>query len=574
MNRSDPSPIHYRLELNQTTGSTGFFSAVPQNLSGLKAMIDYLRRFPTDSFLHLHLLGQVGEQSLSAVTDLIESNIGRDPVVRALFLEAGTTYPHLAEIKKRFNRREVRQLATQTPLIFLRSLLRADQTLHGQWARLFEANLTRHRPLPPLKKTGLSMLFKKGQKEDGPLPETAHLKAIIDRHPMVTDGSGTPRRPMAQTIALAMQRLEALEILEGPEMRHQSSLSPIALLRKWRFNHAVKCGRLNYTLSSVQTAYGRGLSLESARASCLMEVVERCSAFVSVDQTGIVGTRRPHPLLYGSRSELAVKGRHLLDPNELCLEVPYEDEPLHWIEGEQLTATGVQAIWVPAQSVFLFCNLDERSLFSGLGSTGLASGNTVTEARLSALYELLERDNEAVNPYHPSRCFQVYADNEQIKGLLDDYRARGIHVYFQDISPAFGIPGCLCFAVHRNGTVAKGAGVNLSGRRAVLSAMTETPYPYPDGPPSSPAPADLPWLQFESLPDFSAHMPDVDLKRVEETLLANGYSPIYVDITRNDLQIPVVKALVPHFELMADFDQYSRISRRLFSNYLKIHQKQ
>ena len=51
---------------------------------------------------------------------------------------------------------------------------------------------------------------------------------------------GTPRKPMAQTIDLALQRLEDLDILEGPEMRHQSSLSPIALLRKWRFSHAVK----------------------------------------------------------------------------------------------------------------------------------------------------------------------------------------------------------------------------------------------------------------------------------------------------------------------------------------------
>jgi len=573
MNTTRRSPINYRLELNQTAGSTGFFSAVPQDVSDLTAMIDYLRCCPTDSFMHLHLLGQVGELPVSVVMGLIEADAGRDPALRALFLEAGTIHPHLAGIKKRFNRRETKQLAGQTPLIFLRSSMRADQALHGQWAQLFDANLTRHRPLPPPEKTGLSMVFKDCHADQQPLSESAHVKAIIDRLPARMDGMGTPRKPMAQTIDLALQRLEDLDILEGPEMRHQSSLSPIALLRKWRFSHAVKSGGLNYTLSSVQTAYGRGLSLEAARASCLMEVIERCSAFVSVDETGIVGTRRQHPLLHGSRSRLMAKGEHLLDPNQLGLEVPYEDEPLYWIEGQQLTTTGFQPIWVPAQSVFLFCNLDERSLFSGLGSTGLASGNTVAEARLSALYELIERDNAAINPYHPSRCFRVYAEDEPIKGLLDDYRARGIHVYFQDISPAFGIPGCACFAVHPNGTVAKGAGVNLDGRRAVLSALTETPYPYPKGPPSSPAPADLPWLQFESLPDFSTQTPDMDLKVVEEALLANGYFPIDVDITRNDLNIPVVKALVPHFELMADFDQYSRISRRLFSNYLKIHQK-
>jgi ribosomal protein S12 methylthiotransferase accessory factor YcaO len=567
-------PLDYRLELNQTAASTGFFSAIPQNLSDFKEMIDYLCGHPSDSFMHLHLLGQMGGLSLSAMMDIIEFDAAQDPVVRALLLEAGTLHAHLGDLKKRFNRNEARQLAAQTPLIFLHSAMRADQSLHGQWAQLFQANFTRHRPLPPPDKTGLSILFKDGNRKNEPLQENAHLRSIIDRFLPGMDGSGFPRKPMAETIALAMQRLGELDILEGQEMRHQSSLSPIALLHKWRFNHSVRSGRLHYTLSSVQTAYGRGLSLEAARASCLMEVVERCSAFVSVDENGIVGTLRRHPLLYGSRSQLMAEGHGLLDPNHLGLEVPYQDEPLYWIEGHQLTSTGLQSIWVPAQSVFLFCNLDERSLFSGLGSTGLASGNTVAEARLSALYELLERDNEAINPYHPSRCFRVCAEDEQIKGLLDDYRARGIHLYFQDISPAYGIPGCISYVVHQDGTVAKGGAVNLDGRRAVLAALTETPYPYPAAPPSLPAPADLPWLQFESLPDFSTNIQDVDLKLVEETLVANGYSPIYVDITRKDLNIPVVKALVPRFELMADFDQYSRISRRLFSNYLKMHQKQ
>ena len=91
---------------------------------------------------------------------------------------------------------------------------------------------------------------------------------------------------------------------------------------------------------------------------------------------------------------------------------------------------------------------------------------------------------------------------------------------------------CTCFVSHRDGTVAKGGGANLSGQRAVLSALTETPYPYPDGPPSTPAPADLPWLEFETLPDFSTGIPDQDLMRVEQTMLANGLVPIYVDITR------------------------------------------
>ncbi len=246
---------------------------------------------------------------------------------------------------------------------------------------------------------------------------------------------------------------------------------------------------------------------------------------------------------------------------------------MYWMEGQRLTPTGTESVWVPVQCVFMFCNLDERSLFSGLGSTGLASGNTMAEARLSALYELLERDSQAVNPYHPSRCFRVYTEDERLNALFEDYRARGIHLQFQDISPTFGIPCCTRFVTHRDGTVAKGGGANLNGKRAVLSSLTETPYPYPGGPSSAPVPPELPWLEFEGLPDFSTGFPDQDLTFVEKTLTANGLTPIYVDITRKDLVIPVVKALVPGLEMMADFDQYSRINPRLFSNYLKIHDK-
>ncbi len=173
-----------------------------------------------------------------------------------------------------------------------------------------------------------------------------------------------------------------------------------------------------------------------------------------------------------------------------------------------------------------------------------------------------------------SRCFRFHARVERVNALLADYRARGIHLQFPDISPAYGIPCCTCFVTHRDGTVAKGGGANLSGKRAVLASLTETPYPYPSGPPSAPVPQDLPWLLFEDLPDFSTGSPGRDLMLVEKTLLANGFRPIYVDITRKDLQIPVLKALVPDFEMVANFDHTCLISPRLFNNYLKIHSKQ
>jgi ribosomal protein S12 methylthiotransferase accessory factor YcaO len=45
-----------------------------------------------------------------------------------------------------------------------------------------------------------------------------------------------------------------------------------------------------------------------------------------------------------------------------------------------------------------------------------------------------------------------------------------------------------------------------------------------------------------------------------------------VDLTRKDLEFPVVRAIVPGMEFMTDFDRFSRVSPRLFCNYLNLFQ--
>ena len=158
----------------------------------------------------------------------------------------------------------------------------------------------------------------------------------------------------------------------------------------------------------------------------------------------------------------------------------------------------------------------------------------------------------------------------RVAALLEDYDGRGIRYQFQDISPPYGIPCCKCYVTDMDGRIAKGTAASLNGGRAILSALTETPYPYPYGPPSGPGLLQLPRLLFEQLPDYSSGNVERDLALVESLLLANGIAPIYVDLTRRDLQIPVVRALLPGFALSADLDSHAPVHPRLFGNYLKI----
>jgi ribosomal protein S12 methylthiotransferase accessory factor YcaO len=53
-------------------------------------------------------------------------------------------------------------------------------------------------------------------------------------------------------------------------------------------------------------------------------------------------------------------------------------------------------------------------------------------------------------------------------------------------------------------------------------------------------------------------------------LRANGFRVIYADLTRQDVGLPVVRAIVPGMEILADFDRHSRVHPRLYANYLKM----
>jgi ribosomal protein S12 methylthiotransferase accessory factor YcaO len=379
--------------------------------------------------------------------------------------------------------------------------------------------------------------------------------------------AGETRPPAKETAALALERLEAHGLLAGPEMRHEASLSPIALLRSWNLAVKVQNGTLDYSLCGTATSYGRGLSLAAARASCLMEIVERASAYITVRGDELPQLARPARLIRERFSRLRDRTK-ALDPNALLPDVPYRDETLHWIPAP--AARDGRTVLVPFQAVGLFCNLDEPALFEAPGSTGLASGNTWAEARESGLTEILERDAEATTPYQRALCFELRAERQDLAALLEDYRSRGIQIRFQVLLSAFGMPCFACCVAGSNGEAARASGAGLDGRRALLAALTETPYPYPNGPPSGPGLRGLPQRLLDTVPNYDQGSAAANSALLEQVLLANGYDPLYVDLTRADLQFPVLRALVPGLAAAATGD-FGRVNRSLFANYLKLN---
>jgi ribosomal protein S12 methylthiotransferase accessory factor YcaO len=560
--------MNYELSLLATESATGYFACIPGTDLGYEGFLDFARRCPHDEYMRRHLLRILRGWSEADLVAAVAGCDQGDRFLQALLWEASQARLAPRIWRRHFPLKTLKPLAAHTPLVDLKSHLLRDRTLHGRWIGLFRANVCEHQPLPDPETLGWRAPFSEAHIR--PLLEPrATLGQIFDGSPPASSGSRPAVIGPEQVRALALERLRQAGVTVGHEMRHTSSLSPIALLRRWRMTSRVRLGRHDWALSGELTAYGRGIDFEAARAACVMEVVERCSAFASVDAAGLVGYAAPGKLVRARRSDLRTDGVAALDPGELALEAPYRDEPLYWMEARERTPDGLRPIWVPAQCVFLFCNLDEIKLFSALGSTGLGAGVAMAGARLSALNEVVERHCEGTTPFDRRLCFEIEAKDERLAALLESYRDNGIHLQFQDLTPAMGLPCCKCFVTFADGRIAKGTGAHLDARRALLAALTETPYPYPGGPPSQPAMDGLTRVPVEALPNYASGDAEQDLRTLETLLLANGFRLIYADLTRADVGLPVVRAIVPGMEILADFDRHSRVHPGLYANYLQ-----
>lgn len=587
---SPDDALDYTYAHSRTEATTGYFSCEPPAALSWEAALERLEACPLDDFLHQHCLRTLAGRGADALKTLAATaydaahDAFRRPVLAALVLECALLVPELAAVAAAFPPDAALRLAAFTPLVYLRAAACPDAATARQWSELFRRNICDHHALPQPEDVDLPPLYDATAIDAAQEAMRAQAGCLAAARGRVA-ALGLPaweRPPAQETFLRATDALLEAGILAGPEMRHQASLSPIALLRTWRLDLRVSGGTgaqaVRHSLRGEATAYGRGLSLAQARASYSMEIVERASAYVDIRQPesanapGEVGKRKqPLPVIRASYAALLVEGRAALSPERLPLDAPFAgscgpETPLHWVPAHD-PAGG--EVLVPAQAVFLFCNLEEPSLFLAAGSTGLASGNTVEEAKVAALVEILERDAEATTPFSRRQCFTLCSQDALLQSLLDDYAARGIRLQFQDMTTEFGIPVYQCFVMSRRGVVVRATGAGLSGRKAALAALTETPWPYPYGEPTGPALAALPQRCLEELPEWELDSPAANLRLLEELLDAQGRTPLYVDLTRSDLDIPVVRAIIPGLELTGEPDSFSRPSPRLMARYLR-----
>ena len=556
--------MRYELQHVGTQLGTGSFAPVPLEQAEFETGLEYLKNHPYDEFMHNYLIHVGMTFGPNLIRHLMASAPAEGPHLLALMVELGLLNDRAKGITDDIERPQLEELVVHTPLIYIRWFLHDRDAERAFWLRTFADTVVRHQERLSLEATERPMPFSQDA-----------VKAWQDRVVHVSQiarSSGISRLEGAhrvcpdpkETARWAGQALADFGLRMNQETRTPAGLTPFSLQREWQATISVSSGRDSWHLSGQLTSYGKGASMDEARASCLMEIAERVSAFASFRTDGPLYYEEEHGFIRGPYGRLA-DSEPVLDPNELILEVPYENQVLHWLSGERVTREGPRPVYVPAQLIFLFCNLDEISLTSGLPSTGLASGNTLEEAKRSALLEVIERDAERLVPYSRDKSFCLKPDSPLVRMLGETGNVRQA-VQFMDMTSELGVPCYKAFVEGPRGEILKGCSANLDGRQAIVSALTEVPY-HPSWFHLQAAASGLPDRDEDTIPSYATGNVEADLRRLEDLLAANNYFPVYVNLTRKDLGIPVVKALVPGLELLPEFQAYSPLTLRQFAHY-------
>jgi len=153
------------------------------------------------------------------------------------------------------------------------------------------------------------------------------------------------------------------------------------------------CVRPRAAEGAASVYSGKGVTDVLAKVSALMEALERYSAELRPQDEGI--------MIKGSYKELSLR-YSLVDPATLILPNVTSYSPsatLRWIKGYDLVQR--EEVLVPVSAVFHpYTPKEDLHLFK-TNTNGLASGNTIEEAILHGLMEVIERETPGAWPSCP-----------------------------------------------------------------------------------------------------------------------------------------------------------------------------
>ena len=308
--------LRYVLKRESTEGTVGYLLARPEGQMGPPQALGYIKEHVNDEFMRKFVLTMLNGMDAEEFSGLVQRALQQDPPpFHALLYEACLMKDNFHQFLELFeeDQDEPGELGEYSPLVHIRASVLEDGSVHRRWIRLLRSNMLEHKAFP----TFIA--------RDIPAPcEPADLSAAHSIDEFFTGKADSVDLPTTEEIFRnAFDLLAAGEVFADQEERHEATLCPVALQRKWNMEVTVENGDLSYGMYGEQTSYGKGLDLASSRASLYMEITERVASFASIGKTGVLGRTRDYPLLCKSYGEFKFRGMNALDPNTLCLETPY-----------------------------------------------------------------------------------------------------------------------------------------------------------------------------------------------------------------------------------------------------------
>ncbi|WP_448384147.1 YcaO-like family protein [Desulfosoma sp.] len=320
------------------------------------------------------------------------------------------------------------------------------------------------------------------------------------------------------------------------------------------------CGPDAAALTGTQKQMGKGATPAQAEASALMELMERFSFFSFMHAQRFF--KAPLGALDGAATppEGLLKSVHDAETPVARVQTFLEQCPMRWVPGRNLTRDCDQ--WVPIDWFYL---INEYN--------GPAAGNTLEEAVLQALCEVVERHVGSVISYErritPAVDLESVRD-EAARELIGKFQRCGIRLFVRDFSLDTGIPtvGVLAYdpqTFPHKSEIVFTAGTTSHPEKSLCRALTEVAQLAGDFENRTTYKPTLPkygslqeaayltaadrTVPIGALPDVSDDNLRVEIHRAVEALSRLDLDVLAVNVTHEDLGIPSVYVIVPgaHF---------------------------
>lgn len=321
---------------------------------------------------------------------------------------------------------------------------------------------------------------------------------------------------------------------------------------------------------------GKGISKDHAKASAMMEGFERYSAEKQGNDETVIA----------NLEEISDFGNYI-DPVSLNLPKDFKKDNLgsmqiEWSVSKDLISG--EEYYVPTNAIYHPYTHDSQiqSLFKS-NTNGLASGNILEEAILHGMLEVIERDAWSIFELTHKNYAQIDLDSiesETVNCIIDRFESEGIKIKLMDFTADVKIP---TIAASADDTVTKdaglltlGMGTHLDPEVSILRALTEVAQSRAtqiNGAREDTVRADFAReagyermkrinkfyfkdeeekIKLSDIENKSTSSITKDIEIVKDELMANGIEKIlYVDLTRPELDVSVVRVIIPEMELYA-----------------------